>query len=256
MANKVYGMTPSGEITECRAQRPETCRYHVKGSHRSDLTESQVSVMNQAHFQAINQQKAMKKTSSGNGNTSEQLKQAFMNGTPQEVYEKAVDANAKMESDNRFPVSVNSMLPAVSNGNRNDVIDSELKFLQNKDTTNLAGHTLIGNEEEEISNRIKEYANRNINRTSSNGRFDEPTPAEERAAMTFASNPNVSHDKAMELAKDRNVVAFMGSKLVSSPYITDDVKEQVWKTNERTALESQSLSGKYVNESLRSKANV
>ena len=63
---KIYGVGPDGALSECRAKNPETCRFHVPGSHK-ELTQRQFEKANEALIRQDMTPVGLRKTVDGEG---------------------------------------------------------------------------------------------------------------------------------------------------------------------------------------------
>lgn len=252
MADKTrYGRNSDGSVSPCHAKPENVGRYGCHHAEHMELTMKQAQAINEA---------AAKAAAMPEDNSLQKSKKAdylkLVNSISEQdgdkIYDRAMDAIEAMESENRFPVqNVDTVLPKTVIGDKSEVEESELSSIRSGKLTNLIGRVLIGDEEKAIGNRLIDYSARKIDRRSNDGYSYEPTPAEERALVTLTSNPRASHDEMMNLAKNKNVMAFGARFIVNSPYIDDDVKKTAYNTDPDNALESQSLSGNLVNNAVK-----
>lgn len=256
MADKTrYGRNSDGSVSPCHAKPENVGRYGCHHAEHMELTMKQAQAINEA---------AARAASMPEDNSLQKSKKAdylkLVNSISEQdgdrIYDRAMDAIEAMESENRFPVqNVDTILPEPVTGDRVEVEESELSSIRSGKLTNLIGRVLIGDEEKAIGNRLIDYSARKINRLSNDGYSYEPTPAEERALATLTSNPRASHDEMMSLAKNKDVMSFGARFIVNSPYVDDDVKKAAYDSSPDNALESQSLSGDLVNNTVKNTWN-
>lgn len=274
MANgtAVYGVNPDGSVSRCRAKDPAHCRYHKNSdgtaAKHMRLTEAQANAVNEAAARA----NAMPESNSLQRSMKADARGAVKNITHDldsmdgdKAYERAVKAMRAMdgfEDETREPVKmVDDLLPRPkkisiggSEGDRilasHAVYEDEISSLRDA-SRDLTGHKLIGGEERMIADRLKEYAARNIIRSSTSyGASSIPSPAEERALMTLTANPAASSEVMDDLAGNERVMKFGAKFIESSPYADAAAKEKAFKTNPANALESPMIEPKYVNSAL------
>lgn len=66
---KTYGIGPDGILSECRAKNPETCRFHVRGSHQK-MTQRQFESRNEELIRQSSTPASLKRPSVGSENSS------------------------------------------------------------------------------------------------------------------------------------------------------------------------------------------
>lgn len=66
---KTYGIGPDGILSECRAKNPETCKFHVRGSHQK-ITQRQFESRNEELIRQSSTPASLKRPSVGSGNSS------------------------------------------------------------------------------------------------------------------------------------------------------------------------------------------
>lgn len=267
MESKVmYGMTPDGRLTPCRAKDPEHCPYHRKNSHKQ-MTSNEASRLNEAVIRAGNigkHETALKKDGNSVKTKNEYLdyiKDLYMDSNA--IYDTARSAMMKMEQDYRMPVTkVSTILPdddvfekRPENVNRHEWRDTmsnrELKYLMASSTEDISGRTLVGDESKIISDELRKYAERDIDRGMDSGLTMEPTPAEERALRTLMSNPLAGDDENTTSLVDNDKVMEFGARfVVNSPYMNDEQKKSAFMSAPENAVESQSLDSELVNKAL------
>ena len=271
----IYGVGPDGSVSRCRAKDPAHCRYHKNEdgttAKHMQLTESQANAMNEAaaRANALPETNSLQRARKSEAQSFVRTMTFGLDDTDGEaVYERAMSALKVMGGlgdDARAPVeNVDDLLPksrSVSvSGAGNDpenraaatkaVYNDEIRDLR-ESSRDLVGRKLVGGEESMIAYRLKEYAERDMDRKSSaNGQSSDPSPAEERALQLLTLNPAASSEVMNDLAGDEKVMKFGAKFIEASPYADEAAKEKAFRTNPANALESRMINPEYVDSAL------